>query len=112
MAEIEEGTERLGILIWDLAAYFYADNGLIASTQTERLQREFSILTCLFDRVDIRTHTWKAASMDCQTCHSPGKMSVEAHERRTTGTGPTFFERHMRRVHCLECIVDSRRSCG
>ena len=102
VAEIEEGTERLGISIWDLAAYFYADNGLIASTQTERLQREFAILTCLFDRVGLSKNTWKAASMACQTCHSPDKMSVEAYERRTTGTGPTVLEIHRRRVHFPE----------
>ena len=103
VAEIEEGTERLGMSIWDLAAYFYAYNGLITSTQTERLQRAFAILTGLFDRVGLRTNTRKTASMACQPCHASGKMSVEAYERRTTGTGPTFWDRYRRRVHCPDC---------
>ena len=54
VAEIEEGPEGLGMSIWDLAAYFYSYNGLIASNQTERLQRVFAILIGLFDQVDPR----------------------------------------------------------
>ena len=34
VAEIEKGTEGLGISIWDLATYFYANDGLIHSAQT------------------------------------------------------------------------------
>ena len=34
VAEIEKGTEGLGISIWDLATYFYANDGLIYSAQT------------------------------------------------------------------------------
>ena len=33
VAATEAGTEGLGLLIWDLVAYFYADDGLVASTQ-------------------------------------------------------------------------------
>ena len=103
VAEIEEGTERLGISIWDLAAYFYAENGLIASTQTERLQREFAILTCLFDQVGLRTSTQKMVSMSCQPCHTTIMMPVEANERKMAVTGPKCWERQWRRVKCPEC---------
>ena len=47
----EAGTGGLRLTIIDLAAYFYAENSLVASTQRERLQRAFEILTGLFGRV-------------------------------------------------------------
>ena len=106
VAEIEEGPEGLGMLIWDLAAYSYSYNGLVASNQTERLQRAFAILTGLFDRAGLRTNTRKTVNMACQPCHLPVRMLLEVYERWTTGTGPTFWERHRRRVHCPEFRVE------
>ena len=47
----------LGLTILYLAAYFYSDDGLVESTQPERLQRAFDILTDLFNRVGLRK-TW------------------------------------------------------
>ena len=52
--------------IQDLAAYFYANNGLDALTQTERLNRVFDALMGLFDRVSVRKNTQKMVSMACQ----------------------------------------------
>ena len=94
----EEDTEVLGLSIHDLEPYFYANNGLVASTQPERLQRVFDVLTSLFDRVGLRMNMQKMVSMSCQPCHAPGRMSVEAYERRTTGTGPNFWGQQRRRV--------------
>ena len=85
-----DGTEGLGLSIQDLAVYFYADDGLVASTHPQRLQRAFVVLNGLFDRVGLRTSTRNTVSMACQICHAPGQMSLEAYGRRTTGTGPTF----------------------
>ena len=81
----EEGMEGLDLSIWDMVESFYADDGLVALTQPERLQRDFNVLTGLFDQVGLRKNTQKMASMACQTRHAPGRMSVEAYERRTTG---------------------------
>ena len=53
----EEGTGGLGMNIMDLAAYFYADNVLVASTQPERLERTFDVLTGLFERFVLRKNT-------------------------------------------------------
>ena len=44
----EVGTEVLGLSIQDLVAYFYANDGLVASTQPERLQRLFGVFSGLF----------------------------------------------------------------
>ena len=53
---IESGTGGLGLTIFDLVYYLYADDGLVSSTRSERLQRSFDVLTGLFDRVGLRTN--------------------------------------------------------
>ena len=88
----KEGMEGLGLSIQDLEAYFYANNGLIALTQPERLQRAFKVLTSLFNWVGLSTNTRKTVSMDCQPYHMPVRMLVEAYERWKTDTGPNFWE--------------------
>ena len=65
MAETDEVTEGLGMLIRNLAEYFYADDVLVASTRPERLQRVSGVLTGLFDQDSIRTNMWKTVSMSC-----------------------------------------------
>ena len=82
----------------DLAAYFYANDGLIASTHLERLQRMFGFLVSLFDQVGLRTNARKTVSMEFHPCNVSGQMSSEAYERRTTGMGPNFQERQRRRL--------------
>ena len=65
VAPAEYGTEGLGLSIQDLEAQFYANNGLVASTQPERLQRAFVILSVLFDQVGIRMNASETVSMTC-----------------------------------------------
>ena len=94
----DAGTGVLVLTIIELAAYLYADDGLIALTQPEKPQREFDVLTGFFDRVGLRKNTEKTASMVYQTCHAPGVISSEAYKRHTTGISPTFWERQRRKV--------------
>ena len=89
-----------------MSAYFYANDGLVASTQPERLQREFDLLTGLFDQVGLSMNKRKAVSIACQPCHTPGMVSLETYERRTMGMGPTFRERQWRRVNFPECGLE------
>ena len=98
MALTEVGTEILGLLIQDLAEYFYAKYVIFSSTQPERIQREFEFLSGLFDQVGLRTNARKMLSMSCRKFHVPVRMSLEAYERRTTGMGPTFWGRQQQRV--------------
>ena len=63
VAATEEGMEMLSMLMQDLTAYFHANNGIIALNQPERLNREFEILSYLFDRVGLRTNTRKPMSI-------------------------------------------------
>ena len=60
----EASSEVLGLSIRDLSAYFYANNGLVASTQLEKLYQEFDALTGLFYRVCLRKNTKKKVSID------------------------------------------------
>ena len=64
----------LGLTIIDLEAYLCADNGLMASTYPERLQRAFDVLLDLFNWVGLRKNTAKTVGIVCQPCHAPGEM--------------------------------------
>ena len=86
----EDGTKGLGLSIQDLAVYFYTENVFITSTQPERLQRAFDVLTGLFDWIGLQTNARKMVSMECQTCHAPVHMSLAAYEWQEMGTGPTL----------------------
>ena len=66
----------------------------------------FGVLTGLLVRVRLRTNTWKKLSMAFHTCHTLGRILVEAYERLATGTGLMFWERQRMRVQCLECGVE------
>ena len=86
--------------IIDLPAYLYADYGLVALIQLERLQRAFYVLTGLFNRVFLQKNTLKTIGMVFQPCHTPGWMSEAAYLRRVTGKGQTFQKRQQMRVDC------------
>ena len=66
VAATEEGKEGLGMSIRDLVEYFYADNGLVALTQPERLQMLFDVLTGLVNRVILSKNIRTTVSMACQ----------------------------------------------
>ena len=89
----EMGTGILRLRIINLAAYFYADNGLVVLTQPERLQRALGVLIGLFDQVGLRTNTGKTVSIVCHPYHALVEMSEEAYMRWMTGIRPTFWER-------------------
>ena len=63
-AEEESGTEGFGREVHRMMEYFYANDGLLASTRSERLQLEFHVLTDIFDRVGLRTNVGKTVSME------------------------------------------------
>ena len=75
----EAVTGSLGLTIINLAAYFYADGGLMVSIQSERLQSEFDVLSVLFNQVSLQTNTEKTVGMVFQPCHAMGGMSEAAY---------------------------------
>ena len=70
VAEEEEGTEGFRKSVQWLAAFFYADDGLLASPQSTRLQAALYVLTGIFDRVGLHIKFSKTVGMVCQ----PRKM--------------------------------------
>ena len=94
------------MLVQELAAYLYAEKGLVASTQPERSHRLFNNLMDLFDQVILQRNLWKTVITTCQYCHTHGSMLEVAYEIRTSGVGPTYREWKRRRVQIPECGVE------
>ena len=69
--ETEAGADELCVLVQDLAEYFYMDDWLVMSTQTEMLHRSSDVLTDLLYRVGIRTNAQKTVIMDFWTYQTP-----------------------------------------
>ena len=65
VAETEAVKEGLGLFIRGLVSYFYADYGLVTSTQPERLQQAFDFLTGFFNWVGLSKNMQKTVSMAC-----------------------------------------------
>ena len=61
-AESQGTTGREG---WHQAALFYADDGMVASSEPAWLQGAFNALVGLFDRVGLRKIFGKTVSMVC-----------------------------------------------
>ena len=83
------------------AALFYADDGMLASSNPQWLQWVFTQLVGLFDRVGLNTNCGKTVSMTCRPCSTTGNRSEDAYGRLMTGEGPTSRERE--RTTCGEC---------
>ena len=84
----EAGIEVFKKTVHDLEVYLYADNGIIALPQTERLQRLFDVLTYGFEWGGLRTNVRKKVIMACHPCHTPCSIWEASCERRNIGIGP------------------------
>ena len=85
-------------------AIFYADNGMVVSSDPAWIQGAFTALVGIFDRVGLMTNVRKMVSMVCHPCQAEaGNRTEEAYERRITGEGRSYAERQRERVACVEC---------
>ena len=82
------------------SALFYADDGMLASSDPRWLQWAFTQLVGLFDRVGMKTNCKKTVCMTCRPCSTPGNRSEETYGHTMTGDGPTPRERKRERVTC------------
>ena len=84
---------------------FYADNGVVASTDPGWLQSEFDFLTGLFDQVGLRTNVRKNVGIVFRPRRAAGVREDEAYTRRMTVEVRCFKERQRewQRVSCPEC---------
>ena len=92
IAEAEERGE-LGKEERHQAALFYANAGMVASSDPGWLQGSFKTLVGLFDRVGLHTNVGKKVGMVCHPCPAAGNLTVEEYRRRVTGVGFTYWER-------------------
>ena len=60
------------------SAVFYADDGMVASSDPAWLQGAFSALVAIFDRVGLRTNFGKTVSMACHPCRTGAGNRTEA----------------------------------
>ena len=73
MEEIEKREER-GEEGRHQAALFYADDGMVASSDPCWLQWAFNALVSLFKRVGLCTNVGKTVSMTCGPCPAAGNQ--------------------------------------
>ena len=70
------------------ATLFYADDGMVASSEPCWLQGAFNALIGLFDRVGLSTNVGKTVGMVCRPCQATGNQSEAAYGRRIMGKAP------------------------
>ena len=86
------------------SAVFYADDGMVISSDPAWLQGAFSALVAIFNRVGLRTNVNKTVSMACHHCRAGSiNRTTAGYSRRLTGVRKTFKERQRERVACGEC---------
>ena len=90
----DEGHQRLT----EKAEFFYANDGMVASTDPGWLQSEFDRLTGLFEWVGLWTNVRKTVGMVCWPFHAAGVRADDAYTRRMTGEGRSFKDRQQERV--------------
>ena len=70
------------------SAVFYANDGMVVSSDPAWLQGAFNALVAIFDRVGLLTNFGKTVSMVCHPCQAgSGNRAEEAYGRRVTGMG-------------------------
>ena len=76
------------------AALFYADDGMVASSDLAWLQGAFNALVGLFDRVGLRKNVRNTVSMVCHPCQATaGNITKAPYGRRLTGEKKSYKER-------------------
>eukprot|EP00797_Seminavis_robusta_P003406 Sro1211_g252850.1 Reverse transcriptase (RNA-dependent DNA polymerase) (1066) ;mRNA; f:30706-34100 len=95
--------EGFGRAIADRLTSFYADDGLLASTDAAWLQGALDVLVDLFRRCGLRTNVNKTKTMICYPGARHVEISPYAYKRRMTGEGLTVREKKRRRTTCPEC---------
>ena len=84
-AESKGETEREGR---HQSSVFYANDGMVVSSDPAWLQGAFNALVAIFDRVGLLTNVRKTVSMVCHPCQAgAGNRTEVAHGRRLMGGG-------------------------
>ena len=78
--------------------FFYAENGMVASTNPGWLKNAIEIMPGLLGQVGMQTNVRKTVGMVCQPCWAVGVQADKAYKRRMTGEGRSYQERQRERV--------------
>ena len=73
---------------------------MVASSDPQLLQSEFSTLAGLFDRVGLRNNFWKRVGMVFRPCQAAGNQSEVAYGTQMMGEVPSYREQQKVRVQC------------
>ena len=84
-------------------ALFYANDGMVASSDPGWLQGAFNTLVGLFYSVGLWINAGKTVGMVYHPCQVDRNLTTEAYGRRVTGVGPTYRERLKGQVACGKC---------
>ena len=98
--EPEAAAEGVGLEIRKLLAYFYVDDGTIASRAPHFLQECIDKLAALFDSVGFVTNTTKTEGMTFLPGNIRGCFSRETYKKRVDGM---VIEGTRRRIPCKTC---------
>ena len=79
---------------------FYADDGMVTSSDPRWLKRAFSTLVGLFDRVGLWTNARKTDGMVCHPFQAVDTQLQVAYGRRMTGEVRSYRERQRGGIHC------------
>ena len=96
-----------GINVWE--AIFYADDGMVASTNLGCIQTAFDTMTGLFDRVGLKTNVWETVGVVFHPCRAARVRADKAYTRRMKEAGRSNKKRQRERVNCPECGKDLDR---
>ena len=93
-----------------VAQLFYADDGVVADNDPEKVQRLVDDYTERFSRVGLKMNDKKTKAMVMEGGKAPTMMSKEAFDRkRGVGTGKTHRERSLEKVQCQLCGAMSQK---
>ena len=84
-------------------ALFYADDGMVASSDPCWIQWAFNALVGLFERLGLRTNVGKTVRMVCIPCPAAGNQLEAAYGRNMAGEGLAYWEQQNKRVECGDC---------
>jgi hypothetical protein len=87
----------------ETVAQFYADDGLVGDHDKDIVQESVNILKGGFEQAGMNTNVVKTKSMCMPGGRVSGELSLEAKQRRATGTGKTHRERMATKVDCNLC---------
>ena len=75
---------------WHQNDLFYADDGMVASSDLRWLQGSFSTLVGMFDRVGLKTNVSNTVGMVCRLFQAAVNQSKAVYGRQMMEAGPSY----------------------